>query len=100
MFWKKNTEDKQLSPKEILINQLEQLAPGKTLSYKLPELWGGELAIVGLNPQYPQNGKKYFIDLEEFVANKPSGQRKPFVQVEKTKEMASWIIEKEGVPFG
>lgn len=100
MFWKKNTGDKKLSPKEIIINQLEQLALGQTLGYKLSEVWGGELAIVGLNPQYPQKGKRYFIDLEEFVDNKPSGQRKPFVQIEKTKDVASWIIEKQGVLVG
>lgn len=102
MFWgKKSTEprEKKLSPKEVIINKIEQLTPGQALCYKLPETYGGGLAVVELNPQYPQKGKRYVMSTEELVDNKPSGKRRRLWDSDKPKDLAAWIIDRNGVLF-
>ena len=110
MFWKKKQAEakakeakpkkvKKLSPKEIIGNQIEQLSPGQSLSYRLPETYGGGLAIVGLNPEYPGKGKKYVLSTDKIVAGKPAGQKTRFWDSNKPKDVASWILEKNGELF-
>lgn len=102
MFWKKKNDkprEKKLSPKEVIINKIEQLIPGQALCYKLPETYGGGLAAVELNPQYPQKGKRYVMSTEELVDNKPSGKRRRLWDSDKPKGLAAWIIDRNGVLF-
>lgn len=101
MFWKKKqTEAKEPSPVEIIMNQIEQLSPGESLTYRVGETFGGDLAIVDLNPQYPDKGeKKYRMSTEKLVDGKPSGKRKPLWYYDNSKMLASWFIERHGVPF-
>lgn len=103
MFWrKKNAEkpkEKKLSPNEVVINKIEQLTSGQALSYRLPETYGGGLAVVELNPQYPKKGKKYIMSTEELVVNKPSGKRRRLWDSDKPKDMAAWILDRNGALF-
>jgi len=103
MFWKrKKTEgarEKKLSPKEVITNEIEQLAPGQALSYKHTETFGGGLTVVELNPQYPEKGKKYNVSTEELVDNKPAGKRRRLFDSNKPKDVASWILDRDGTPF-
>jgi len=103
MFWKKKqTEAKpkaELSPVEIIMNQIEQLSPGESLTYRLAETYGGDLAIVVLNPQYPDKGKKYSMYIEDLVDGKPCGKRTRIWDADKPKGIANWISERHGVPF-
>jgi len=49
---------------EEIIKQMEQLQNGRTLAFKFPPVFGGGVALIGLNPQYPDNGgKKYVLKL-------------------------------------
>jgi len=100
MFWRKKSEEpreKKISPKEAIINKIEQLTPGQALRYKLPETYGGGLAVIELNPQYPQKGKRYFMSTEELIDNKPSGKKRRLWDSDKPKELAAWIIDRNGV---
>ena len=101
MFWKKKqTEAKGPSPVEIIMNQIEQLGPGESLTYQVGETYGGDLAIVDLNPQYPDKGqKKYRMSTEPLVDGKPSGKRTSLLYSDNSKKIASWFIERHGVPF-
>ena len=113
MFWKKKPAEtkakvpkkpkaKKLSPKEIMINQIEQLSPGQSLTYQLAErLWAGfaGFIIVELNPQYPQKGRRYIISTDKIVDGKPAGQKKRSWDSDKAKQVASWILEYQGVLF-
>ena len=110
MFWKKKpateakaTEAKpkvkKLSPKEIMSNQFEQLGPGQCLSYRLPETYGGGLAVVELNPQYPTKGRMYIVSTEKIVGDKPAGQRSRLWDSNKAKDVAGWIIDRGGELF-
>jgi len=107
MFWKKKqtgakaTEAKpqkvkKLSPKDIIASKIEQLGPGESVGYRLAEVYGDGLAVVELNPQYPEMGKKYFLSLEEIVDGKPEGKRSRLSSSNKPKELASWILERSG----
>ena len=102
MFWKKKPaagepKAKEPSPKEIITNQIEQLTLGQALSYRLPETYGGGLAVIELNPQYPKKGqKKYILSLEELVNGKPTGKRRRFVDSTKPKELAGWLLDRSG----
>jgi len=117
MFWKKKQAEekpakakaeppkpkvKQLSPKEIMINQIEQLGSGQNLTYRLAEhLWEGfgAFAMVELNPQYPGKGRKYIVSSDKMADGKPAGQKTRLWDSSKPKDVASWILEKNGVLF-
>jgi hypothetical protein len=87
---------KKLSPKEIIIDRIEQLGPEESVSYRLPEVYGGGLAVVELNPQYPEKGKKYFLSLEKIVDGKPEGKRGRLWESNKPKDLAGWIVDRSG----
>ena len=90
---------KELSPQEIIGSQIEQLGPGQSLSYKLPEALGGDFAIVELNPQYPGKGKKYVVSSDEIVEGKPAGKKFRMFDSDKPKDIAGWIMKREGKLF-
>jgi len=87
---------KKLSPKEIIIDRIEQLGPEESVSYRLPEVRGGELAVVELNPQYPEKGNKYLLSLEKIVDGKPAGTRSRLWDSNKPKNLAGWILDRSG----
>jgi len=110
MFWrKKQTETKvteakpkkvkKLSPREIIGNQIEQLGLGQSLSYRLPETYGGGLAVVELNPEYPGKGKKYVLKTDKIVEGKPAGKRSRLWDSDKPKDIAGWILDRNGELF-
>jgi len=113
MFWKKKQTEakamepkpqktKKLSPKEVMMNQIEQLSPGQSLTYQLPEfLWEGfaGFVVVELNPQYPGKGRKYVVMTDKMADGKPAGQKTRFWDSNKPKDVASWILEKNGELF-
>ena len=107
MFWKKKQTGakaieakpqkvKKLSPKAIIASKVEQLGPGESVTYRFAEVYGGGLAVVELNPQYPEKGKKYFLSLEKIVNGKPEGKRDHLGNFNKPKELAGWILERGG----
>ncbi|GAI59065.1 unnamed protein product [marine sediment metagenome] len=100
MFWKKKPaagepKAKEPSPKEV-ITQIEQLTLGQALSYRLLETYGGGLAVIELNPQYPKKGRKYILSLEELVDGKPAGKRHRLWDSDKPKDLAGWILDQNG----
>jgi len=114
MFWKKKQAEekpakakaeppkpkvKQLSPKEIIINQIEQIGPVQSLTYQLAEYLMDRFAIVELNPEYPGKGRKYIVSSDRMVDGKPAGQKTRLWDSSKPKDVASWILEKNGVLF-
>ncbi len=101
MFGKKKEtgEPKKLSPKEVIMNRLEQLGPGQALRFKLPETYGGGLAVIELNPQYPGKGKKYTMSTEKLAGDKPSGSKTTLWDTDKPKDLASWVLDRNAQPF-
>ncbi|MDD5038004.1 MAG: hypothetical protein PHN78_01620 [Dehalococcoidales bacterium] len=101
MFGKKG--EKKQSPQEIITNQVEQLAEGKSLIYILPEYqWaGGAFIIVELNPKHAEEGqKKYFIFSDKIKDGKPAGKREQTSSQKTAKDVANLISTSSGKLFG
>ena len=98
MFGKKEKE-KGTSPKDIMAGEIEGLTPDQSLCYKLPPIYGGDLVVVKLNPNYPGKGKKYLVCSESIVDGKPSGKVVTGWDSDKASYIAGWVIERLGVPF-
>jgi len=101
MFWKKKGE-KKLSPKEIMMNQIDQLAPGQSLVYKLPEIYWtglGGFILIERNAQQTEKSKPFTAFSDEIKDGTPVGKKKKLWEFNQAKEMASWIMERNGVLY-
>jgi hypothetical protein len=79
-------KEKKLSPKDMMAQQMEEL-----------EIYVKPFITVLHSPEYPGKGKK-FIVFQDGVGpdGKPAGKRGKFWETDKPKEIASWIMEREG----
>jgi hypothetical protein len=102
MFGKKSKEkngssnQKKLSPRDALIQKIEQMANGQQLHFQMPELCGGDIIIVEMTPSYPSKGKKYSVVSTDPVNGKPGDKRRTLWGTDKPKVIADWILEKNG----
>ncbi len=82
-----------ISTQEI-IEQMEQLQDGRSLIFKFPPVFGGGVALIGLNSDPDNRGKKYLLKLgkEESLAEKAS----PILASDKPKPLAKWVTERYG----
>jgi len=104
---KKELKVKEPSAKEIALNQassqLEQLSPGQTIIYRLPEIYRssfGAFGVVELNPSYPENGRKYIVSTDKVTDDgKPAGQKRRIYDTDKAMDVARWIADKQGKLF-
>lgn len=94
---------KKLSPKDEIIQNIEQLHPGESLIYQLHEMWGAEVkddvAIIEVNPQHPLKGMKYRVNFDKLVDGKLAGTRTFFSESNKPKDLASWVLSNKGDLF-
>jgi len=92
---------KKLAPYMSLANQIEQITPGQTLRYKIPEpeKWGCGFLTVELNPQYPQKGRKYILSTENIVHGMPGGKKSIMYDSDKSIEIANSIHDRNGELF-
>ncbi len=82
-----------ISTQEIIV-QMEQLQNGLSLIFKFPPVFGGGVALIGLNSEPDNRGKKYLLKLgkEESLAEKAS----PILASDKPKPLAKWVTERFG----
>lgn len=102
MFWKKKTGEKKLSPKDIIINQIDALTEGQSVLYKLPEIyWSGlgGFIIIERNDQKSIKSKPFAAFADEIKDGTPVGKKKRLWEFNVAREMASWIIERNGVLY-
>jgi len=90
---------KKLSLKNVIVEEIAKLGVGQSVSRVLHPTYGGGVAIVTLNTDYPKKGHKYIISIEKMVDNKPTGQRTKFMESDKPKELADWIIGRAAEAF-
>lgn len=86
------------SPKEVLTNKVVALVAGEAVTYHFDKTFGGALVHVELNPKYPNKGHKYTVALEKIEAGKPKGAKSVLWDSNNPKEIASWILERDGEP--
>ncbi len=88
-----------LPPEQTLESQIMQLTPGQAIAYQHPAIYGGGLSIVELNPNYPDKGKRYSLNTEELADGKPTGKTRQLWESDKVKDIAHWVLERDGKPF-
>ncbi len=84
---------------EEIIKQVEQFQNGQHLTFRFPPVFGGGIASIGVNPQFPAKGeKKYVLRLgkDQGLAEKAS----PILTSDKPKPLAKWITERFGETVG
>ena len=114
MFWRKKAVEagtpamkaepskvkaKKLSPRDIMRQQIEQLTAGEVLRYKFPETFGGNLAVIELNPRYPQKGHKYILSTDRLAGGKPADKKSQLFDSNNPGALANWVMERMGEPF-
>jgi len=94
---KETTKDKKLSPKEVMTAQIETLESGKEMIFRLGPIYVKPFITIVHNPEHPGKGKK-FVAYQEGAGpdGKPSGARGKFYDTNNAKDIASWVLEREG----
>jgi hypothetical protein len=88
---------KRLTQREIMTN-IEQLAQGDSISYRLPEAYGAQLAVVEFNTTYPWRGGKYILSTQKLVEDNPNRERALVLESNEAKDIAAWVSRHRGVP--
>lgn len=101
MFGKKKpAAGRELSQKDIIANQIERLGLGQSLSYKLSENCGGGLAVIELNPRYPEKRqRKYILSTDKIVDGEPAGKKYLLFGHDNPKVLAGWVVDRQGEAF-
>ena len=106
---KEELKAKQNAEKEMIkqmidriVGEVEQLAPGQSLTYKIPEyFWGGlgAFLVCDLNPSFPGKGKKYNLGTDKIADGKPAGAKMRVCDTNKPKDFADWVWQFKGERF-
>jgi hypothetical protein len=91
-------EGRKLTQKEIM-SHIEQLSPGESSSYRLPEVYGSQLAIVEFNTVYPWRGLKYILSVQALVEGKPNGEKTLVLESDEAKDIAAWVSHHRGSSY-
>ena len=86
---------KRLTQREI-ISHIEQLSPSESLSYRLSEIYGGQIAVVEFNTEYPWRGSKYGLSVQTLVDGKPVGEKERVLESDEAKDIAAWLSQRRG----
>ncbi len=91
---------KKMSPKDALAAQIDALEGGKEMMFRLGPIYVKPFVTVVHNPEYPGKGKK-LIAFQESAGpdNKPVGSRGKFYDTNNAKDIAGWLLEREGVVY-
>ncbi|MDQ1240336.1 MAG: hypothetical protein QG663_1747 [Thermodesulfobacteriota bacterium] len=95
-------KDKFFSEKKKASASIEELAPGKSLIYRLPEIYHGGIgafAVIELNQDFPKNGRKYIISTDTAENGNPKGQKIRRWDTNKSKQIIDWLKDKNATPF-
>ncbi len=108
MFWKKDKggakvtdegearKERKATPKDLMIEQIDAVEPGKEITYKLGEIYVKPYITIVHNVQ----GKKFTVYQDgKDEAGNPSGGRGKFWDANNSREIASWIIERSGTLY-
>jgi len=76
-----------------IVKRLENIKPGEKLKLRTSPTFGEFMAILELNPAWPQKGqKKYLLWVGKTEAAARMG--KPFFQSDKAKKVAGWPADR------
>lgn len=77
--------------RDEIIKRMEQFKDEETIKFTIPEIFGGGIAIIGLNPKRSEKGAKKYL-LEVGTEDKTS----PYWDTDKAKDLAKWVADRLG----
>jgi len=86
---------KRLTQREI-IGHIEQLSAGESVSYRLPEVYGGQVAVVNFSTEFPWRGSKYRLSIQTLIDGKPAGEKERVLESDEPKDIAAWLSKRRG----
>jgi hypothetical protein len=90
---KEPQKEKRLSPKDQMIEQLNQIEPGKEITFMLGEIYVKPFISVVRN----EKGKKFSVFQDgRDATGTPAGNRGKFWDTNDAKEIASWVLGRGG----
>ncbi len=99
MFGKKSKDDasgpgsaKPKKPRDVLTEEIDRLAPGQQLLFRLPEMYGPEIIIVEVKKDFEGKGPRFSVIGSPPVDGKPGPIRNTIFQLSKAKAIADWLI--------
>jgi hypothetical protein len=79
-----------------IVEMMEQLKKEDVLKFTMPEIFGGGVAIIGLNPNPPGKDQKKFI-LKVGNDEASALGANVYWQNNKAKAIAKWVADRQGV---
>jgi hypothetical protein len=90
-------EQKKLNPKDAMAQKIEAISGSTEMVFKLGQIYVKPFITVALNPE---KGKKFIVFQEAAGTDgKPGGKRGKFWETNNAKEIAGWVLEREGSPY-
>ena len=82
--------------RDEIMQRMEQFKEGEVLKFAIPEIFGGGVAIIGVNPDHPkkQGSKKYLLKLAD--DEKMAEEAAPYYSSNKPKDLAKWVADRLG----
>ena len=78
-----------------IVEVMEQLKEEEVIRFTIPEIFGGGVAVVGLNPKPPRKEqKKYILKVGQDEAS-ALGEN-IYWQNDKAKAIAKWVADRQG----
>jgi len=96
--WKSNSS----SEKKKTIERMQGLTPGKSLIYRLPEIYHGGIgafAVIDVNPDFPKKGRHFIISADKAENGTPRGQKIRHWDTNNPKQIIDWLKDKNATPF-
>ena len=85
--------------RQEIMQQMEQFKEGQALRFNIPEIFGGGIAIITLNPNYPgQDEKRYLLKLGK--DGEQAEEAAPYWPTDKPKDLAKWVADRQGDQIG
>ena len=78
-----------------IVEVMEQLKEEEVIRFTIPEIFGGGVAVVGLNPNPPgKEQKKFILKVGKDEASALEGNI--YWQNDKAKAVAKWVADRQG----
>jgi hypothetical protein len=88
---------KKVSRKDVAAQEIERIAPNEQAAYRLGKIFVKPYVIVVRNPEYPGKGKKFTV-LQDGMdeSGNPTNKPSKLWDTNDAKEIAGWILERDG----
>jgi len=82
--------------RDEIIQRMEQFKEGEILKFSMPEIFGGGVAIIAVNPDHPkkQGSKRYLLKVAD--DEKMAEEAAPYWSSNKPRDLAKWVTDRQG----